>query len=286
VKELRGGAFPASLRELDIGNSGVASGGSLRLYPDSFEGLSKLEVLELYQNKLTDADMHPGLFEGMTSLTELYLYSNPDLRSFDAAKLFPNGNNALEHVELKDCSLTHASFEGLPNLKTVRLDAESGGTSLRSFNAVEIFPSGAGKVEVLNLDFCDIESLSNMQELPALKRLKLRGNAELQAFDAAEIFLGGSENLIELVLSECPLTTRLSFEGLGMLRRLTLSNVTSIPSEVFTGLCSLNELGLSSATWVGDTFAGTACPDVLCGAIIVGDARDACCQQASAECSG
>ncbi|GMI36496.1 hypothetical protein TeGR_g15056, partial [Tetraparma gracilis] len=58
VKEIKGGAFPASLEELNIQNQ-VAG---LRLHPDSFEGLSKLQWLEISTNKLTEDDMHPGLF--------------------------------------------------------------------------------------------------------------------------------------------------------------------------------------------------------------------------------
>jgi hypothetical protein len=88
VKEMKGGAFPASLEKLLINQQ--MSG--LRLHPDSFEGLPELRHLRLDANGLSDDDMHPGLFANNTKLEHLYILDTPALHNFDAAALFPGGS--------------------------------------------------------------------------------------------------------------------------------------------------------------------------------------------------
>ncbi|GMI32024.1 hypothetical protein TeGR_g5082, partial [Tetraparma gracilis] len=112
VKEMKGGAFPVSLEELTIKNQ-VAG---LRLHPDSFEGLSELEKLEILTNKLTEDDMHPGLF-GDTTLVELNIMGNRDLLNFNAAALFPgNSGQKLDYLHLENCGLTGIGGESGTNL--------------------------------------------------------------------------------------------------------------------------------------------------------------------------
>ncbi|GMI52414.1 hypothetical protein TeGR_g2961, partial [Tetraparma gracilis] len=102
VKEIKGGAFPASLEELNIQNQLAG----LRLHPDSFEGLSKLWSLDISTNKLTEDDMHPGLF-GDTKLEYLYFLGNPGMLNFDAAALFPGSSGQqLLWLGLENCGLT------------------------------------------------------------------------------------------------------------------------------------------------------------------------------------
>ncbi|GMI27605.1 hypothetical protein TeGR_g7377 [Tetraparma gracilis] len=99
VKGMNGGAFPASLEELNIQNQ-VAG---LRLHPDSFEGLSMLEWLDISTNTLAEDDMHPGLFGG-AKLEWLRIYGNPDMLNFDAAALFPGSSGQqLEDLNLSNC---------------------------------------------------------------------------------------------------------------------------------------------------------------------------------------
>ncbi|GMI31372.1 hypothetical protein TeGR_g13262, partial [Tetraparma gracilis] len=97
VKEMQGGAFPASLEELVIRNQGSG----LRLHPDSFEGLPKLRVLDASTNKITEDDMHPGLFAGATSLRELHLEGNTEMRRFNATELFPGGSKSVSLIDLR-----------------------------------------------------------------------------------------------------------------------------------------------------------------------------------------
>ncbi|GMI24037.1 hypothetical protein TeGR_g11498, partial [Tetraparma gracilis] len=98
VKELKGGAFPASLEKLNIKNQGSEG---LRLHPDSFEGLPNLWFLEASTNKITEDEMHPGLFAGATSLSELHLEGNPEMRRFNATELFPGGSKIVSLIDLK-----------------------------------------------------------------------------------------------------------------------------------------------------------------------------------------
>ncbi|GMI33292.1 hypothetical protein TeGR_g11055 [Tetraparma gracilis] len=107
VKEIKGGAFPASLEELYIRNQ--VDG--LRLHPDSFEGLSKLWRLDISTNKLIEDDMHPGLF-GDTKLVWVDIQGNPDLINFDAAALFPGSSGQqLEHLNLVKAGLMEIGGE-------------------------------------------------------------------------------------------------------------------------------------------------------------------------------
>ncbi|GMI54349.1 hypothetical protein TeGR_g10074, partial [Tetraparma gracilis] len=130
VKEITGGAFPASLEELNIQNQ-IAG---LRLHPDSFEGLSKLWTLTIETNKLTEDDMHPGLF-GDTKLVYLDIQGNPDMLNFDTAALFPGGSRSLQYwncdsatyVSLGDAFNTEAlgdfTFAGIKDCNVVRAGA-------------------------------------------------------------------------------------------------------------------------------------------------------------------
>ncbi|GMI41462.1 hypothetical protein TeGR_g5044, partial [Tetraparma gracilis] len=102
IKEMKGGAFPASLEELNIQNQLVG----LRLHPDSFEGLSKLRRFEASTCFLTEDDMHPGLF-GDTKLERLDIMGNVDMLNFNAAALFPGSSGQqLEYLHLENCGLT------------------------------------------------------------------------------------------------------------------------------------------------------------------------------------
>jgi hypothetical protein len=113
VKEMKGGSFPASLEALNIKNQFAG----LRLHPDSFEGLSMLEWLDISTNKLTEDDMHPGLF-GDTKLEHLNIMGNPDMLNFDAAALFPgsSGQHLSFLLQLENCGLTGIGGESGTNL--------------------------------------------------------------------------------------------------------------------------------------------------------------------------
>jgi Leucine-rich repeat (LRR) protein len=123
VKEMKGGAFPASLEVLHVDRQ--VSG--LRLHPDSFEELSRLRELRASNNKLTEDDMHPGLF-GDTKLEWLDVQVNEDMLNFDAAALFPGSSGQqLEYLHLQGCGLTGigggygTNFAGLSALGRVYL---------------------------------------------------------------------------------------------------------------------------------------------------------------------
>jgi hypothetical protein len=141
IKEMKGGAFPASLEELNIKNQ-IAG---LRLHPDSFEGLSKLEWLVMSTNKLTEDDMHPGLF-GDTKLEHLNILGNPDTLNFDAAALFPGSSGQqLEELYLGNCGLTGiggesgTNFHGLLALEWLELYANNFGDGIAedAFNGLQ-----------------------------------------------------------------------------------------------------------------------------------------------------
>jgi hypothetical protein len=132
VKEMKGGAFPASLGELNIQNQ-VAG---LRLHPDSFEGLSKLGRLEISTNKLTEDDMHPGLF-GDTKLEWAYFQGNTGMPNFDAAALFPGSSGQqLVELQINNCGLTGIGGEsgtnlnGLPGLEALHLEQNNFGDGI------------------------------------------------------------------------------------------------------------------------------------------------------------
>jgi hypothetical protein len=120
VKEMKGGAFPASLEVLFINNQGSEG---LRLHPDSFEGLPNLWWLDASTNKITEDDMRPGLFAGATNLRDIDIFGNMEMRRFNATELFPGGSKTLEYLTLGKCGLTEVDFRGLPNLKTLDLEA-------------------------------------------------------------------------------------------------------------------------------------------------------------------
>jgi hypothetical protein len=121
VKEIKGGSFPASLEGLNMKNQFAG----LRLHPDSFEGLSMLEWLDINTNKLTEDDMHPGLF-GDTKLEHLNIMGNPGMLNFDAAALFPGSSGQhLEELYLTDnadLALPEGIFSELCSLKLLRVD--------------------------------------------------------------------------------------------------------------------------------------------------------------------
>jgi hypothetical protein len=132
VKEMKGGAFAASLEELNIQNQ-IAG---LRLHPDSFEGLPNMRRLDIGTNKLTEDDMHPGLF-GDTKLEYLSIMGNPDMLNFDAAALFPGSSGQqLGELILETCGLTgiggesDSNFHGLLSLETVYLNENDFGDGI------------------------------------------------------------------------------------------------------------------------------------------------------------
>jgi Leucine-rich repeat (LRR) protein len=131
VKEIKGGAFPASLEWLSIANQ--IDG--LRLHPDSFEGLSKLRRVAAMSNNLKEDDMHPGLF-GDATLEDLRIGFNPML-NFDAAALFPGSSGQqLEVLVIVSCGLTEigggsgTNFHGLLALKELYLDTNDFGNGI------------------------------------------------------------------------------------------------------------------------------------------------------------
>ncbi|GMI54287.1 hypothetical protein TeGR_g13767, partial [Tetraparma gracilis] len=125
IKEIKGGAFPASLERLDINNQ--VSG--LRLYPDSFEGLVNLRLLGAWGvgslthltasgNRLTT--LEAGLFDHTRHIQVVYLRDNqieslpPGMfRGVGAAELHLS-TNALT-------SLPADVFEGMGSLWNLRL---------------------------------------------------------------------------------------------------------------------------------------------------------------------
>ncbi|GMI26831.1 hypothetical protein TeGR_g8519 [Tetraparma gracilis] len=198
VKEMKGGAFPASVEELNIKNQ-VAG---LRLLPDSFEGLSELWYLVISTNKLTEDDMHQGLF-GDTKLALVDFQGNPDMLNFDAAALFPGSSGQqLEFLNLANCGLTGiggesgTNFHGLLALKELRLfenilgdgiaaDAFSGLTKLMRINLgdagltslpVQVF-TGLGNLLYLTLSKNDLAALPQglFAELCSLASLNIDG---------------------------------------------------------------------------------------------------------------
>ncbi|GMI25376.1 hypothetical protein TeGR_g9627, partial [Tetraparma gracilis] len=133
VKEMKGGAFPASLEELNIENQ---RGDGLRLHPDSFEGLSELWYLVISTNKLTEDDMHQGLF-GDTKLAWVDFQGNPEMLNFDAAALFPGSSGEqLSFLHLENCGLTGiggesgTNFHGLLALEELRLNDNNFGDGI------------------------------------------------------------------------------------------------------------------------------------------------------------
>ncbi|GMI25808.1 hypothetical protein TeGR_g2510 [Tetraparma gracilis] len=111
VKEMQGGAFPPSLKQLTIRNQ---HGDGLRLHPDSFDGLPNLWYLNANNNKIKENDMHPGLFAGATRLRELWMYGNTEMRRFNATELFPGGSETMDFLHLSNCGLTEGTdFQGL-----------------------------------------------------------------------------------------------------------------------------------------------------------------------------
>ncbi|GMI51515.1 hypothetical protein TeGR_g1888 [Tetraparma gracilis] len=120
VKEMEGGAFPASLEELNIKNQ-VAG---LRLHPDSFEGLSNLWWLEASTNKITEDDMHPGLFAGATSLRQIYILGNMEMRRFNATELFPGGSKTLRIAYVR---VWHGAALGQGEVAALYQEREAGG---------------------------------------------------------------------------------------------------------------------------------------------------------------
>jgi hypothetical protein len=150
VKEMRGGAFPPSLEDLDI-NTQITG---LRLFPNSFEGLQNLRVLDATWNQLTEDNMHPGLFAGATRLRELDLSMNSDLGKFAASELFPGGSEAMAELHLDDCGLGEGTdFQGLPNLQ--RLDF-----SFNSFIPSRLF-SGLCSLQLVALAGYDESEMSD-----------------------------------------------------------------------------------------------------------------------------
>jgi Leucine-rich repeat (LRR) protein len=133
VKEIKGGAFPASLEELIIRNQ---RGDGLRLLPDSFEGLSELWYLEISTNKLIEDDMHLGLF-GNTKLAWVDFQGNPEMLNFDAAALFPGSSGEqLSFLHLDNCGLkgiggeSGTNFHGLLALEELRLSDNNFGDGI------------------------------------------------------------------------------------------------------------------------------------------------------------
>jgi uncharacterized protein YjbI with pentapeptide repeats len=240
VKEMKKGAFPASLRALVICAQRYASGG-LRLHPDSFEGLPNLRAFEACGNQLTEDDMHPGLFAGATSLELIDLNDNGELRKFAASELFPGGSSSMRIIHLLDCGVSEGTdFQGLPNLEYLDLDQN---------------------------DFTENDMQPGMfAGATSLETLYLEENPRLSKFAASELFPGGSTSLTFLDLSNCNLSEGTDFQGLPNLEWLNLYGVVHLPSRLFSGLCSLDLLWLSSESFNANTFAGTT----LCGAIFSG----------------
>ncbi|GMI20151.1 hypothetical protein TeGR_g6874, partial [Tetraparma gracilis] len=183
VKEITGGAFPASLEELNIQNQITG----LRLHPDSFEGLSKLKWLEMSTNKLTDDDMHPELF-GDTKLKWLMIYGNPDIVNFDAAALFPGGSRSLQYWDCSTCGFKSfgddkTNFHGLSELREVRLSANihlsSSDTSANPLKSIDVTSfHGLSELETLYIADASLTSLPAgvFSGLFNLKRLYLDEN--------------------------------------------------------------------------------------------------------------
>jgi hypothetical protein len=126
IKEIKGGALPASLERLDINNQAHPG---LRLHPDSFEGLVNLRFLGVWGagggltgNFLTDADMHQGLFRD-TRLKQLGIGANI-FAKFNATKLGLRGQ-PLVHLDLIEGSLAGvgeergSDFRGLAMLRAL-----------------------------------------------------------------------------------------------------------------------------------------------------------------------
>jgi Leucine-rich repeat (LRR) protein len=172
VKEMKGGAFPASLEELNIKNQMTG----LRLHPDSFEGLSKLKWLEMSTNKLAEDDMHPGLF-GDTKLVYLGIQSNPDMLNFDAAALFPGGSRRLQYWNCERCGLKSVgddktNFHGLSELREIIL-------SFNPLTSIDVTSfDGLGELETLAIAQTSLTSLPAgvFSGLFNLKRLYLDEN--------------------------------------------------------------------------------------------------------------
>jgi hypothetical protein len=132
VKEIKGGAFPASLKDLHVGNQLAG----LRLRTDSFAGLSELRRLDIGTNKLTEGDMHPGLF-GDAELEKLVFTGNTDMLNFDAAALFPGSSaQQLGDLALENCGLTgiggesDTNFHGLLALEDLYLGKNNFGDNI------------------------------------------------------------------------------------------------------------------------------------------------------------
>ncbi|GMI41460.1 hypothetical protein TeGR_g5044, partial [Tetraparma gracilis] len=178
IKEMKGGAFPASLEELNIQNQLVG----LRLHPDSFEGLSKLRRFEASTCFLTEDDMHPGLF-GDTKLERLDIMGNVDMLNFNAAALFPGSSGQqLEYLHLENCGLTGiggesgTNFHGLLAVQQLNLNENNFGDRI----AEDAF-TGLGKLETLNIIEAGVFSLPArvFSSFLTLEILQLSDNLDL-----------------------------------------------------------------------------------------------------------
>ncbi|GMI39661.1 hypothetical protein TeGR_g11879 [Tetraparma gracilis] len=253
VKEMKGGAFPASLEWLDIYNQ--ASG--LRLHPDSFEGLPNLWRLDLNTNDLVEDDMHPGLFAPLTRLRQLEVSGNPNMKRFDSAELFSGGSSTLDWLGAGNNGWTSGTnFHVFPNLRTLWI---TGG------NHIALEPG-------------------IFSGLPQLSELDLKKNRELTHLEP-DVF-AGLHNIQVLDFHSSGLTELPPgvFDGLVRLRTLDLretdlrgDDVSSLPPKIFSGLCGMQRLTLDGDSFHDEIFTGAT----LCSTIELNDdAKNACDAQA------
>ena len=206
---------------------------------DLFDGLVKLELLELMNNNL-DA-LPEDLFDGLTNLEILFLQRNsltavPE-DTFEGLSELRKLDLQINDIE----SLPEDLFDGLGKMETLYL----GGNEFTTLHS-DVF-DGLSNLESLNLLHSKVSDLPDgiFDDLDSLKRLDLYASPlnSLEADEFEEL-----PGLTHLYLGRIGLTTLPAgiFDDLSDLEALTLgsNSLSSLPQGVFDNLTNLTRLSL------------------------------------------
>nr|QGA72533.1 leucine-rich repeat-containing G-protein coupled receptor 5-like protein [Rhynchophorus ferrugineus] len=221
----------SELRYFNISHNRIST-----LMPTDFEGLEKLESLDLSFNRFQDwRDIHPTTFHPAINLKRLDFSSNP-LRTI---------NNQSNHLNIKsllilrltNCSLKTVPvsvFNRLVNLKELHLSANPITNINESFQL--------NNLRYIDLSQCLLNYIDEnaFADLVSLEVLNLKRNIHLKRFTCH------SEYLSQLDLSECVLEKVPS----GRLRHvrildLSMNYIKNIPAKSFLNYHSLELLNMS-----------------------------------------
>ncbi|XP_071454320.1 protein toll-like [Hetaerina americana] len=228
------------LEVLELGSNGITS-----LPPDIFRDLSRLRLLNIWQNKLGESNLSRSHFRGLTSLDSL------DLNSNGLKMLSPDIFYDL--ISLKSLNLNSNNFTSLPaelfvrNVHLEKLRLNDNRVPFRTL-PLGLF-SNLASLRELSLDSCGLEWL--------LKDL-LEGSVNLVYISFSKnklksipegLFFGLEHveiiNLSENMLADLPNSL---LKGLRSLKTLNLkkNKLEKLPEEFFYDLLSLEELDISS----------------------------------------